>query len=114
MLDKLFVLSQYATPQRVVSRIAGRLADYDRTPAIRNRIINWFIGRYGVDMSEAVESDPANYPSFNAFFTRALKPGLRPLAEGKKTIVSPVDGTISQLGQINNDRIFQAKGNLSA
>jgi phosphatidylserine decarboxylase len=110
MLDKLFVLSQYATPQRVVSRIAGRLADYDRTPAIRNRIINWFIGRYGVDMSEAVESDPANYPSFNAFFTRALKPGLRPLAEGKKTIVSPVDGTISQLGQINNDRIFQAKG----
>lgn len=110
MFDKLFVLSQYITPQLTVSRIAGRLADNDRTPALKNRVIKWFIGRYGVDMSEAVESDPEAYPSFNAFFTRALKPGMRPLAEGEKTLISPVDGAISQLGQVTGDRVFQAKG----
>jgi phosphatidylserine decarboxylase len=110
MLDKLFVLSQYATPQLAVSRIAGRLADNDRTPALKNRVVKWFIGRYGVDMSEALESDPEAYASFNAFFTRALKPGLRPIAEGENTFVSPVDGAISQLGSIAGDRVFQAKG----
>lgn len=110
MLNKLFVLSQYVTPQLAVSRFAGQLADSDRTPALKNRVIKWFIGRFGVDMSEAAESDPTMYPTFNAFFTRALKPGLRPLAGGEKTMVSPVDGAISQLGQVSGDRVFQAKG----
>ena len=110
MLNKLFVLSQYVTPQLALSRLAGQLADNERTPTLKNRVIRWFIGRYGVDMSEAVESDPTAYPSFNAFFTRALKPGLRPMAEGEKTLVSPVDGAISQLGQVSGDRVFQAKG----
>lgn len=110
MFDKLFVLSQYVTPQLGLSRLAGRLADNDRNPALKNRVIKWFIGRYGVDMSEALESDPEAYPTFNAFFTRELKPGLRPLADGEKTLVSPVDGAISQLGQVTGDRVFQAKG----
>ncbi|TNE99165.1 MAG: phosphatidylserine decarboxylase, partial [Gammaproteobacteria bacterium] len=48
MKDKLFVLSQYLTPQLAVSRLAGRLADYDRTPALKNRVVKWFIDRYGV------------------------------------------------------------------
>ncbi|AOY87030.1 phosphatidylserine decarboxylase [Marinobacter salinus] len=110
MFNKLFVLSQYVTPQLGVSRLAGRLADSDLTPALKNRLIRWFIGRYGVNMSEAAESDPTAYPTFNAFFTRALKPGLRPLAGDEKTMVSPVDGTISQIGQVSGDRVFQAKG----
>ncbi len=110
MFNKLFVLSQYVTPQLAVSRLAGRMADNDRSPALKNRVIQWFIGRYGVDMSEAAESDPTAYPSFNAFFTRALKPGIRPIAEGDKTLVSPVDGAISQIGQVSDDRVFQAKG----
>lgn len=110
MFDKLFILSQYVTPQLAVSRAAGRLADNDRTPALKNRVVKWFVKRYGVDMSEAAEQDPTAYPSFNAFFTRALKPGIRPLAEGENTFVSPVDGAISQLGQITGDRVFQAKG----
>ncbi len=110
MLDKLFVLSQYITPQLALSRLAGRLADMEGAPALRKRVIKWFIGRYGVDMSEAAESDPTVYPSFNAFFTRALKPGIRPLAEGAKTLVSPVDGAISQIGAIDGDRVIQAKG----
>ena len=110
MFDKLFVLSQYITPQLGVSNLAGRLADSDSSPALKNRVIKWFIGRYGVDMSEATETDPEAYPTFNAFFTRALKPGIRPLADGEKTLVSPVDGAISQLGQVTGDRVFQAKG----
>lgn len=110
MLDKLFVMSQYLTPQRTVSQLAGRLADNELAPAAKNRVIQWFIKRYGVDMSEALEPDPTQYASFNAFFTRALKPGLRPLAGDSSVLVSPVDGAISQLGQIRDDRIFQAKG----
>ncbi|HDZ36959.1 MAG TPA: phosphatidylserine decarboxylase [Marinobacter sp.] len=110
MFDKLFILSQYVTPQLAISRLAGRLADNDHAPALKNRVVNWFIKRYGVDMSEAAEPDPAAYSSFNAFFTRALKPGIRPIAEGEKTFVCPVDGVISQLGQASGDRVFQAKG----
>ncbi|MCK0104662.1 archaetidylserine decarboxylase [Marinobacter sp. S0848L] len=111
MLDKLFVLSQYVTPQLTLSRLAGRLADYDRSPALKNRVIRWFIGRYGVNMSEAAESDPTAYDSFNAFFTRALKPGARTVDQSAGVFVSPVDGAISQLGQVTaDDRVFQAKG----
>jgi len=110
MFDKLFVLSQYVTPQLAVSRLAGRLADSESTPALKNRVIKWFIGRYGVDMSEAAEPNPEAYATFNDFFTRELKPGIRPLADGEKTLVSPVDGAISQLGQVTGDRVFQAKG----
>ena len=110
MFDKLFVLSQYITPQLGVSNLAGRLADNDRSPALKNRVIKWFIGRYGVDMSEAAEPNPEAYATFNDFFTRELKPGIRPLADGEKTLVSPVDGAISQRGQVTGDRIFQAKG----
>ncbi|KPP99845.1 archaetidylserine decarboxylase [Marinobacter sp. HL-58] len=110
MYDKLFVTGQYVAPQLAISRLAGRLADNESVPALKNRVINWFIGRYGVDMSEALESDPAAYPSFNAFFTRALKPGLRPVDTRESVLVSPVDGAISQLGSITGGRIFQAKG----
>lgn len=110
MFNKFFVLSQYITPQLAVSRLAGRLADNDRTPALKNRVVRWFIGRYGVNMSEAAEPNPEAYPSFNAFFTRALKPGARPVDSGDTTLVSPVDGAISQLGHVTDDRVFQAKG----
>ncbi|PSF06036.1 phosphatidylserine decarboxylase [Marinobacter fuscus] len=110
MLDKLFVLSQYITPQLAVSRIAGRLADKDSAPALKNRVIKWFVSRYGVDMSEAAEPDITAYPSFNAFFTRALKDGARTVDATADTLVSPVDGAISQIGQVSTDRVFQAKG----
>ena len=110
MFDKLFVMSQYITPQLAVSRLAGRLADNESMPGLKDRVVKWFIGRYGVNMSEALEPDPAAYASFNAFFTRALKPGLRPVNERESTLVSPVDGAISQLGQVTGDRVFQAKG----
>jgi phosphatidylserine decarboxylase len=66
------------------------------------------VGRYGVDMNEAAEPNVAAYASFNAFFTRALKPGARPLAQAD--LICPVDGAISQFGAIKGDQIFQAKG----
>lgn len=110
MLNKLFVLSQYLIPQLTVTRLAGKFADSESMPALKNLVVKWFVGRYGVDMREAVEEDPTAYPSFNAFFTRALKPGLRPLDGGESVVISPVDGAMSQLGQIRSDRVFQAKG----
>lgn len=76
--------------------------------ATTTAVIRWFIKRYRVNMSEALNPDPAAYASFNAFFTRELKPNARPLAEADW--VCPVDGAISQLGSIVEDQIFQAKG----
>ncbi len=85
----------------------GRLANL-QGGATTTSVIRWFIKRYNVDMSEALDPNPAAYPSFNAFFTRALKPVARPLAAADW--ICPVDGAISQLGQIAGDQIFQAKG----
>ncbi len=107
MSDRLFVLSQYLLPKRALTVLAGCAASM-RGGALTTGFINRFIARYGVDMSEAANPDPAAYPSFNEFFTRALKPGARPLAEGG--LLCPVDGAISQFGAIECDQIFQAKG----
>lgn len=108
-LDTLFIGFQYLVPQHLLSRLVGRFADCD-WPLVKNNLINWFVARYGVDLSEAAEPVAENYPTFNAFFTRALKPDVRPLAEGKLSILCPADGAISQIGQIRGGRIFQAKG----
>lgn len=72
--------------------------------------MRWFIRAYGADMDEAAETDPAAYPSFNAFFTRALRPGVRPIGGDEGTPVSPVDGRVSQAGRIEAGRLYQAKG----
>jgi phosphatidylserine decarboxylase len=105
--DRLAVLPQYLLPQQALTRLAGRVAN---TPggAWTTVLISRFIKRYGVNMSEAAEPDIRKYASFNAFFTRALKPGVRPLA--KADWICPVDGAISQFGAIEGEQIFQAKG----
>ena len=72
------------------------------------RVIGWFVRRYGVDMSEAAQTDIRAYPTFNEFFTRALREGARPFADAD--FLCPVDGAISQFGDISHERIFQAKG----
>lgn len=109
MLDNLFVLSQYLTPQHTLSRTVGMLADC-KQPQIKDAFIKWFINRYQVNMAEAAKENPSDYPCFNDFFTRELKPGLRPVAHEKTQISCPVDGAISQLGDIKHGKIFQAKG----
>ena len=96
------------TPVRAaLTRLAGRVAGA-QAGAMSTALIRWFVARYGVDMAEAAEPDIAAYRSFNDFFTRALKPGVRPLADAD--LVCPVDGAISQFGAITGERIFQAKG----
>ena len=107
MSDRLFVLSQYVMPKLALTRLAGWGASA-RGGALTTAFIRWFIGRYGVNMAEAANPDPAAYPTFNEFFTRPLKPGARPLATADW--VCPVDGAISQFGPIRKDQIYQAKG----
>jgi phosphatidylserine decarboxylase len=107
--DSLFIAGQYAAPQILISRLAGRLAQC-RTPSLKNAGIARFIERYGVNMQEAAQPDYRAYENFNAFFTRALKPGMRPLDATPGAVLCPADGAISQLGAIESGRIFQAKG----
>lgn len=107
MNDKLAVLPQYLVPQHLLSRLIGVVAE-SRIPMVKNTFIQRFIQLYGIDMSEALESDPTAYACFNDFFTRALKEGARDITtEG---VASPADGAVSQIGEISNDLIFQAKG----
>ncbi|MCC6208938.1 MAG: phosphatidylserine decarboxylase [Gammaproteobacteria bacterium] len=81
-----------------------------RAAAIKNTLIRRFIARYRVDMTEALQADPAAYPDFNAFFTRALVPGARPIVSGAGEIACPADGVVSQAGRIEQGRLLQAKG----
>ncbi|SCK47831.1 phosphatidylserine decarboxylase [Variovorax sp. HW608] len=107
MSDRLAVLPQYLIPKQALTSFAGWVAGKERG-ALTTWIIRRFVAKYGVDMSEALASDVASYRSFNEFFTRALKPGARPIADAD--LVAPVDGAISQFGPIEGDQIFQAKG----
>jgi len=105
--DRSKVLPQYLLPKRAITSFGGHIASA-RAGGITTGIIRWFVGKYGVDMTEAANPDVGSYASFNEFFTRALKPGARPIAEAD--LVCPVDGAISQFGAIDRDQIFQAKG----
>ena len=99
----------YALPHRLMSSFARRLA-YSRNPAIKQWLIDTVTRKFKVDLNEAAEPDPRAYPTFNAFFTRALKPGARVPDADPRTLLMPADGHISQCGDIVNGRIFQAKG----
>ncbi|NIE73638.1 phosphatidylserine decarboxylase [Pantoea sp. Ap-967] len=109
MSERLFMLGQYLAPHHALSRVAGWIARC-KSPWLKNRLIKGFIKRYKVDMSAAIGQHAEDYPHFNAFFTRALKPGLRPLQGGFGTVTSPADGSISQIGPTTGERLLQAKG----
>lgn len=106
MSDRLAVLPQYVFPKRALTAFAGKVANA-RAGAITTGLIRWFIGKYGVNMEEAANPDIHSYETFNAFFTRALRPGARPLADAD--YICPVDGAISQFGAIDRDQLLQAK-----
>ncbi len=91
-----------------MTRFAGRIAASER-PSVRDPLIRRFVRAYDVDMAEA-ERPLGQYKSFNDFFTRALKPGARPLADAETCVLCPADGAVSQLGRIADGRILQAKG----
>ncbi|MDI1273316.1 archaetidylserine decarboxylase [Polaromonas sp.] len=107
MSERFEVFLQYLLPKQALTEFGSHIASM-RGGAVTTRIIRWFVGKYGVNMAEAANPDIGSYPTFNEFFTRALKPGARPLAAAD--LVCPVDGAISQFGAIEGDRIFQAKG----
>ena len=107
MSDRSKVLLQYLLPKQALTAFGGHIASA-QAGALTTRLINWFVGKYGVNMAEAVNPDTASYTSFNEFFTRPLKEGARPLAQAD--LICPVDGAISQFGAIERDQIFQAKG----
>ena len=109
LLDNLFVLLQYLLPQHPISRLVHWFVRL-RVQWLKNLVGRWFIGHFKVNMSEAVEEDITAYSDFNSFFTRALKPDVRPLAAEENAVLSPVDGAVSQAGKIDGDAIFQAKG----
>ena len=101
------VALQYLLPKQALTVFAGRVARW-RGGRFTHALVRWFVRRYGVNMAEAANADIGTYASFNEFFTRPLKPGVRPLAGA--AFVCPVDGAISQHGPIRADQIFQAKG----
>ncbi|HRO37582.1 archaetidylserine decarboxylase [Thauera sp.] len=107
MSERLAVALQYALPKRLLTQLAGKLAGLEGGK-VTTAVIRWFAKRYGVNMAEAANPDPASYASFNEFFTRPLREGVRPIAEAD--FVCPVDGAISQFGPIEFDQVFQAKG----
>lgn len=109
MKQRLFIISQYLLPHHLLSRLIGCAAEC-RAAWFKNRLINWFIKQYGVNMTEAKVEDPTAFEHFNAFFTRALKDDARPLDTRADAVLCPADGAISQLGKIEHGRIFQAKG----
>jgi phosphatidylserine decarboxylase len=94
-------------PKQALTALAGRVAGA-RGGAMTTRLVRWFVAKYGVNMHEAANPDIASYASFNEFFTRPLRDGVRPLANAD--FVCPVDGAISQFGSIDEHEILQAKG----
>lgn len=108
LLDMLKIAGQYLLPKHAVSRLVGLLAAAE-AGAVTTFLIKGFIKRFHINMAEAAIEDPAGYKTFNAFFTRKLKEGLRPVVTEAHAIALPVDGAVSQLGDIRYGRIIQAK-----
>ncbi len=106
-----FSLLQYVLPQHPLSRLVHRISRSRRIPGMR-AAIGWFVRRYGVRMEESAEPDLNAYPTFNSFFTRALRADARPLPSDPLQPCCPVDGYVSQVGRVRNGRLFQAKGQL--
>lgn len=106
-MSRIKVLPQYILPKQALTSFAGRVAGA-RGGSMTTGLIRWFVGKYGVNMAEAANPDIESYTSFNEFFTRPLRDGVRPLADAD--FICPVDGAISQFGDIDDHQIFQAKG----
>ena len=106
-MSRIKVLPQYLLPKQALTTFAGRVAGA-KGGAMTTGLIRWFVDKYGVNMDEAVNPDIESYTSFNEFFTRPLREGVRPLADAD--FICPVDGAISQFGEVEDHQIFQAKG----
>ncbi|MCK9563808.1 MAG: archaetidylserine decarboxylase [Bacteroidales bacterium] len=106
---ELFSALQRLLPQHTLSRLLGKLAD-SRHPRLKHFLIQRAMARYGIELEEAALPTPEDYPSFNDFFTRRLRESARPIDASPDALVSPADGAVSQLGEIRDGTLFQAKG----
>ena len=106
---ELFIKAQNLVPQHQLSRVVGKVAASEN-PILKAAVIHAFKTKYGIDLSIAEQGNALKYKSFNDFFTRALKDGVRLVDENPDSIVSPADGAISQIGKITAGEVFQAKG----
>jgi phosphatidylserine decarboxylase len=104
-----FVALQYLLPQRLLGRLAYALTRSERR-WLKNLLIRSFVRAYRPAMDDALEREPTRYPSFNAFFTRALRDGTRPFDPDRRSIGSACDGTVSNAGLIRDEQLLQAKG----
>jgi phosphatidylserine decarboxylase len=109
MIDQLKIIGQYLLPKKLLSRLLGKLAAAE-AGKLTTFLIKKFINHFNVDMSEAKYSAPEQFKTFNDFFTRELKPDARQIIIGEDNLALPVDGSVSQMGDIKEGRIFQAKG----
>lgn len=109
MIDQLKIIGQYILPKHLLSRLTGKLAEA-KAGKLTTFLIKKFIAKYKIDMSEAKHSEPEHFDTFNNFFTRELKEGARTIVDGENNLATPVDGKVSQQGDIKEGRIFQAKG----
>lgn len=100
---------QKVLPQHGLSRFVGHIAA-SQTPWVKRTFVRSFAKAYAVDLSEALVDDLDHFASFNDFFTRALKPGARPIVEAPQAVVCPADGAVSQMGAIESGTLLQAKG----
>jgi len=108
-MKSISILFQYILPHRLLSRLMHFLMRIQYKP-IKNFTMNKMIKSFNINMDEAISKNFDDYKHFNAFFTRALNPNCRTIDPSRDSLVSPVDGVISQMGKINADRILQAKG----
>lgn len=99
----------YLLPQLTITRAAGWLAE-QKWGAVTHFIIKLFAKQYKVNLSEAVKTEPSDYATFNEFFIRELKEGVRPINNDLNTICLPADGKVSESGEISDNRLLQAKG----
>ena len=107
--ERAFIGLQYLLPQHLLSRLVGWVAE-SRIGFLRAMLIRSFLRHYPVDLAEAARPDPDAYASFNAFFTRRLRAGARPLDADPRAALCPADGILSQSGTVAGDRLLQAKG----
>jgi phosphatidylserine decarboxylase len=107
-MTALFIFLQHLVPHHALSRLVAYFARSE-IRWIKTLFIQRFIKAYNVNMNEALDPDPQHYPNFNAFFTRALAPGARPMPQDDKAVACPADGTISAIGSIVADTLVQAK-----
>lgn len=108
LLDQLFVLFQRLLPERQLGR-AVRALTRSRTPWLRSLLIRSFVRIYRVNLAEVEHPEPEAWEHLNAFFTRPLRAGTRPVAPGALTVVSPSDGTLEEVGYAEEGQLLQAK-----